>query len=282
MCVDYSRNTRLLYVDINNTIESVLAGGGGRGKGKTEPSARDATLLMVVHGGRDDGEVIPISKPKVTMGRFPDNDILVEGTGVSGRHAEILATNDGHFLRRLDAVNATFVNRREIGNVKYLLQHGDRIQLAYSTVTHVIAGTQNRLVNPTLGVSYEELLGRTAGSGESLADVDNYEGTVRLHVDIEGQIKLVISFVTELRLNSRLRMLRLVGNPPENVDIWISLREPMPLRQILDRMEEVAEVNGPPRIAAAQPGQVAMLEVRLNAEFGRNAPGHRFRKTDAP
>ena len=92
----------------------------------------------------------------------------------------------------------------------------------------------------------------------------------------------MISFITELRLNSRLRMLRMEVNTQENVDIWLALREPVPMKQVLDRMEAVAHVSGPPRTGALQPDQVHNLNVRLDPEFGMSSLSHRFDKTIAP
>ncbi len=298
---------RLPDVDIANLVESALARGGGQGNRKRAPSVRDSTVLMV-HGGPDDGAAVPILGPNVTMGCFPDDDIVTEGTGVSGRHAEILGTNDGHFLRCLHTSNATFVNRRAIGSMKYLLRHGDRIQLAYSTVNHVFAAGNSGLVKASPGFSYEEILDKSDGFGEPpdpsrIHDPDStdgyringlgrnpegvephpnpevYEGTVRLNVELGSQVRLVVSFVTELRLNSHLRMLRLVANSPESVDIWLALREPLKLKQILAQMEEVAEVRGSPQSAATQLDQENALDVRLVGELGLNSLTHRFAKT---
>ena len=245
------------------------------------------------------------------MGSVPDNDIVVEGLGVAARHAEIVGRNNRHYLRDLGAVHPTYVNRRNIGNLEYLLEHGDRIQLAYSSVTHVFTNGNRALTNLKSGAPFEEQSGTTPCSDGSLdpasmftlgsmnkqriKELENYqdplekhgepeiyEGTVRLTVAIEGQIRLVISFVTELRLNPRLRMLRMVGNPPDNVDILLGLREPMPLKQILDRMEEVSQVTGSPRIAGGQTGQIDILDVRLNTEFGRNSRSHLYEKSNSP
>ena len=188
-----------------------------------------------------------------------------------------------------------------------MLQHGDRIQLAYSTVTHVIASNNWTLTKLTPATSSEETEGIEKGSGDSIDPAftrgpgtvdghrrdgldnirdgleshpasDIYEGTVRLNVGIEGQVRLVVSFVTELRLNPRLRLLRLVGNPPENVAIWVALREPTPLKQVLAKMEEVAEVSGSPGTLSTQASHEDILDVRLNTVFLRDYFTHRFEK----
>ena len=309
-CVDYSRHTRSLDFDLDKLIEGALSRDGDLGNESKAPSELASPALMV-QGGPKDGAEIPILKPKITMGSLPGNDIVVEGIGVSERHAEIFRRNDGHYLRDLGVVHPTFVNRRDIGETQYLLHQGDRIQLAYSSVTHEFNGDKHALANLTPIIHFEEQPDNTPGSTtslhqtkksnhgtineqgpeglgdhqetlEQLNEPEIYEGTVRLTVGIEGQIRMVVSFVTELRLNSRLRMLRMLGNPPENVDIWLALREPVPLIEILDRMEAVTQVSGSPRTTAAQSGQVDILNVQLNTEFGGNSLNHRFQKQIHP
>ena len=54
------------------------------------------------------------------------------------------------------------------------------------------------------------------------------------------------------------------------------------MKQVLDRMEAVAHVSGPPRTGALQPDQVHNLNVRLDPEFGMSSLSHRFDKTIAP
>ena len=71
-----------------------------------------------------------------------------------------------------------------------------------------------------------------------------YEGTVRLVVETDGYAKEVISFVSELRQNPQLRLLRLVASQyRDGMDIWLGLREPLPLRSILSQIEGVAQVT---------------------------------------
>ena len=256
----------------------------------------DSTALLV-HGGPEDGAGIPILKSRVTMGALPDNDITVFGPGVAGRHAEIFGRNNRHFLRDLGVVHRTYVNQRAIGNMEYMLQHGDRIQLAFSTVSHLFSSGNRPLDHSMPSIPVEEIrsiesLSANSQESEELVktgppltqyeEPELYEGNVRLTVDVEGQIRLVISFVTELRLNSHLRMLRMEVNSPEIVDIWLALREPVPLRQVLGRMEIVDQVSGPPRRVTKQPDQVDNLNVRLNAEFGVSSLRPRFDKTISP
>jgi hypothetical protein len=73
---------------------------------------------------------------------------------------------------------------------------------------------------------------------------DIYEGTVRLTVSTLGSVSHLINFVSELRQNSQFRLLRLVANQhQEGMDVWLGLREPLPLRSALKEMKGVSKVT---------------------------------------
>lgn len=70
-----------------------------------------------------------------------------------------------------------------------------------------------------------------------------YEGTVQLTVTALGPVRNLINFVSELRQNPQFRLLRLVANQhKEGMDIWLGLREPLELVEILSSMAGVHEV----------------------------------------
>ena len=70
-----------------------------------------------------------------------------------------------------------------------------------------------------------------------------FEGTVRLNVEAPGCVREIVQFVRELRQKPQLRLLRLVGNNREGVDIWLGLREPLKLGTILPEMEGVTIIS---------------------------------------
>lgn len=73
---------------------------------------------------------------------------------------------------------------------------------------------------------------------------DIYEGTVRLTVSTLGSVSHLINFVSELRQNSQFRLLRLVANQhQEGMDVWLGLREPLPLKSALKEMKGVSKVT---------------------------------------
>ena len=55
-----------------------------------------------------------------------------------------------------------------------------------------------------------------------------------------GCIKEIVHFVRELRQKPELRLLRLVGNNKEGVDIWLGLREPLHIKSMLPEIEGVS------------------------------------------
>ena len=74
-----------------------------------------------------------------------------------------------------------------------------------------------------------------------------YEGTVRLMVTSSGPVKNLLNFVGELRQNTQLRLLRLVASQrSESMDIWLGLREPLHLIQILEDIPGVSQVTALP------------------------------------
>ena len=91
----------------------------------------------MVQGGADSGKLIPLSGPLVTLGRRGDNDVVLNDTTVSRRHALIMEGPSGFVLRDLSTVNGTYVNRNRIGDGEHALTDGDRIRLADSEVVLV-------------------------------------------------------------------------------------------------------------------------------------------------
>lgn len=75
---------------------------------------------------------IKLDKPGFTVGRKPDNDIVLENATVSGHHCKLYAAGGTWFVEDLNSTNGTFVNGKKvlkaglhnsdsIGVVKYFL-----------------------------------------------------------------------------------------------------------------------------------------------------------------
>ena len=48
--------------------------------------------VLIVQGGAESGSIITLSLSRTTLGRQPDNDVVLDEVAVSRYHAEILAT----------------------------------------------------------------------------------------------------------------------------------------------------------------------------------------------
>ena len=92
---------------------------------------------LVLRSGPNSGLVLALSERPFTLGRRSENDMVLDESTVSRRHALIMKTAAGYVLRDLNSKNGTYVNGDKIGQVEHLLRAGDRIRLASSEVTAV-------------------------------------------------------------------------------------------------------------------------------------------------
>jgi hypothetical protein len=70
---------------------------------------------------------IPLGPDAVTIGRDPENDLVLDDRRVSRRHAEIRLRLGRYTLYDLQSTNGTFVNGRRVAEV--VLSDGDRVQI---------------------------------------------------------------------------------------------------------------------------------------------------------
>ena len=223
--------------------------------------------LLLIEGGPDNEEAIPVVGPTTTLGRQSSNDVVVAETGVSRKHAEIVQEEGGYYLRDLSTTNGTFVNRKKIGEEDHPLKDGDSIRLGASEVSLVFHSPMASTLQLTLVQSAihdvpdgaEESEGPTkpleeppantravevpGATGDAADDEALYEGTVRLNVQTQSNMGLVVNFTQRLREQPEFRLLRLSKNRKGGVDVWLALREPVSLRRLLSTVEGVVAVS---------------------------------------
>lgn len=66
------------------------------------------------------------SEDAITIGRAPDNMIIIEDSSVSGHHAELHGTGKDYRLKDMGSTNGTRVNGNAITETQ--LTHGDRVR----------------------------------------------------------------------------------------------------------------------------------------------------------
>lgn len=100
--------------------------------------------------GIEAGKEFPLSKPLNTIGRAPDNSIVIEGILVSRNHAQIERRGDQFWLVDLGSTNGTYVNGTRIA--EYQLQRGDSIRIGKAVLVFqsgpAIAPVQRVQVEP--------------------------------------------------------------------------------------------------------------------------------------
>ncbi len=102
---------------------------------------------------------------------------------------------------------------------------------------------------------HEEDAPRSAGIGEV------YEGTVKLRVDATDSFRQVIQVVEALRQEAGFRLLKLVGGFEDGVDIWVGLKAPIAINEVLMTMPGVAEVT--PAHWLEQDASEPLINIRL-------------------
>jgi pSer/pThr/pTyr-binding forkhead associated (FHA) protein len=65
--------------------------------------------------------------PTATIGRLPDNAIIIDSPGVSGHHACVFGTDGQYVVEDLQSTNGTFVNGVRVS--RQVLQHGDVVKV---------------------------------------------------------------------------------------------------------------------------------------------------------
>ena len=250
-----------------------------------EPTDKAA---LVVEGGPDDGQSIPLRGPTTSLGRHTGNDVTIADGAVSRSHAEIVDDPKGYKIRDLASTNGTFVNDENIGKQDLLLKDGDRIGLGGAevsvvfycqtqitqeislalTAVHQVVEDQHELA---AGISHDDE--RPAASSfpqeaRQLSEDDQlYEGSARLNLKVEeGGMGLVLDFVRQIRDNPDCRILRMVNDPGGGVHIWMGLRQPVSLRRMLTEVDGVINVSSPRGRDLSIDGADGPLTVELSRE----------------
>ncbi len=95
--------------------------------------------LLVITGQDGVGQVTPLSKARMTIGRDPTNDMVIIDPAASRIHAAVSQRKKDYYVQDLKSTNGTMVNGRKLsGNHK--LQEGDHIQIGAIHVRYFQAG----------------------------------------------------------------------------------------------------------------------------------------------
>lgn len=79
-------------------------------------------------------KVVPLSKERMTLGRRPYNDIVMDNLAVSGEHAALQAIGSEYYIEDLNSTNGTYINSKKIK--RQMLQTGDTIEIGKYTIKY--------------------------------------------------------------------------------------------------------------------------------------------------
>jgi pSer/pThr/pTyr-binding forkhead associated (FHA) protein len=108
------------------------AGAGRQQPGSFATEVSCMPLLLLKLKGKTLNHYYLTQEGSLTIGRSPENDVVIPNMGVSGHHARIDHLADGYLLTDLNSSNGTMINDRPIAT--HWLQHGDRINLVKHTL----------------------------------------------------------------------------------------------------------------------------------------------------
>ncbi len=85
-----------------------------------------------------------------TIGRAPDNQLLVNDPKVSSHHAQIRPEGEGYEIVDLGSSNGTFVNeQRLVPNMPRLLQTGDQVRIGDTKCVYEAGAMTQPPIAPT-------------------------------------------------------------------------------------------------------------------------------------
>jgi pSer/pThr/pTyr-binding forkhead associated (FHA) protein len=87
---------------------------------------------------------IPVTKGEITVGRKPDNDIVIDNAAVSGHHCKISLVGDTFFVEDLNSTNGVFLNAKK--TMKSGLKNNDVIAIGKHALKFIDDRTQSNTV----------------------------------------------------------------------------------------------------------------------------------------
>lgn len=111
----------------------LLSGRAGIGRGQEQAVPR-----LIVQG-----KTVPLTDERLRIGRYPNNDVVLDHPTVSAYHAEVVQRPDGrHELVDRESRNGTRINGNPIRSA--ILRDGDQITLGAITLHYLIRSSNER------------------------------------------------------------------------------------------------------------------------------------------
>ena len=179
----------------------------------------------------------------MSFGRDQDADIIIDDPAVSREHAQIVRSNEGFLLLDMDSKNGCFVNQTKVGPAGQNLKDGDEIRFGPGHAALVfrenrIAETKAQEPRVTesviLPVDQPSQTGNVDDADEIMEN-EVISGLVRLRAVVEGNSQALTRWVGRLQGKVHIHMLRSVSVSANEMEIMLTVLEPIPLvRELLD------------------------------------------------
>ena len=98
---------------------------------RSTPEQKEPRRSLARFYDEDSGDVLYVYKSAVSIGRDPENDIVIEDSTVSGKHAILMYKGGAFTLRDLNSSNGTYVNDQKISET--VISHGDVVRFGQAT-----------------------------------------------------------------------------------------------------------------------------------------------------
>jgi pSer/pThr/pTyr-binding forkhead associated (FHA) protein len=187
--------------------------------------------LILKFDDRDLSECAVGTHP-VTIGRLPDNNLVIDNPAVSGRHARVYREGNHYVLEDLKSTNGTFVNDKPIA--RHTLLDGDVILVGKHTVVFTQQGgeqaeeVKEEKFVPEIGGTmvldtqrHKELMSLDRGRPSQVYDAvvpktaiptaQGRIGTIKVISGNTGQSEYVLAAVTTMIGKSDAAQIRLKG-----------------------------------------------------------------------
>jgi len=123
----------LLYLFLIFVVMGTLRDIPSTSQGSDERRGRARALLVVRPAAGEKNTYRLLDN--FTIGRAPDNDLVIDDTFASQHHAKILATGDGFVLQDLESTNGTSVEGRRVSEL-VPLHDGVTITIGKATLVY--------------------------------------------------------------------------------------------------------------------------------------------------
>ena len=87
-------------------------------------------------------KIVPLNKDRMTLGRRPYNDIVVDNLAVSGEHAALQVIGHDYFIEDLNSTNGTYINEQKVK--RQILKNGDTIEIGKYAIKYVQDGVTSQ------------------------------------------------------------------------------------------------------------------------------------------